>query len=90
MTDFTFQENNIVKNRKVHINEDDTVSLFVFGEEEVELSSEAEKNAGVVPYEKVAKHHYADLQLYSGKSSVSPRYRLIKRRMTTPPWLPSL
>ncbi|XP_069112007.1 kinesin-like protein KIF28 isoform X3 [Argopecten irradians] len=69
--DPSIEQNNVNNNKNVHKNDDDTVSLFVFGEEESELATEADKNAGVVPYHKVAKHHYADLPLHSGKSYLS-------------------
>lgn len=38
--------------------DDDTVSLFVFGEEENSLAAEAQKNNGIVPHERVANHHF--------------------------------
>ncbi|XP_076448715.1 kinesin-like protein KIF28 isoform X2 [Babylonia areolata] len=41
-----------------HTKEVDTVSLFVFGEEESTLAAEAEKHDGIVPREKVAHHHF--------------------------------
>ena len=40
----------------------DTVSLYVFGENENELALEAEKNNGVIAYSKVAQHHHPDLK----------------------------
>lgn len=36
----------------------DTVSLYVFGEEEKDLAVEAFKNNGLVDYDKVKKHHF--------------------------------
>lgn len=34
----------------------DLVSLYVFGEDEETLSSDAQKNGGIVKYDKVAKY----------------------------------
>lgn len=45
----------------------DTVSLFVFGEEESALAAEAEKHNGVVPHERVAHHHFPIETLVSQK-----------------------
>ncbi|KAK3761146.1 hypothetical protein RRG08_022550 [Elysia crispata] len=36
----------------------DTVSLFVFGEEEESLAKEAERTNGVIDYNKVKDHHF--------------------------------
>ncbi|GFS07871.1 kinesin-related protein 1 [Elysia marginata] len=36
----------------------DTVSLFVFGEEEESLAKEAERTNGVIDYDKVKEHHF--------------------------------
>lgn len=36
----------------------DTVSLFVFGEEEDSLAKEAAKSNGVIDYNKVKDHHF--------------------------------
>jgi hypothetical protein len=41
-------------------NDDDLVSLYIFGEDESVLAAEADINNGVVSYHKVAKHHYKD------------------------------
>lgn len=38
--------------------EGDTVSLFVFGEEESSLAAEAESNNGIIPRERVDNHHF--------------------------------
>ena len=38
--------------------DDDTISLFVFGEDEVELAAVAGDNDGFVSYDKVSKHHF--------------------------------
>lgn len=72
MNDFYLQENNNVK-QSSHVDNgdtehDDTISLYVFGEEEQELASVAERNQGIVPYSQASKHHYADLPM--GKSYV--------------------
>ncbi|KAK3085516.1 hypothetical protein FSP39_004469 [Pinctada imbricata] len=40
----------------------DTVSLYVFGENENELALEAEQNNGFISYSKVSKHHHPDLK----------------------------
>lgn len=53
--------------------DDDLISLYVFGEEEDHLTSEAERNGGVVQYEKVKHHHHKDLQLARLKSFVNVR-----------------
>lgn len=45
----------------------DTVSLFVFGEEEGSLAAEAEKHNGIVPRERVANHHFPIETLVSQK-----------------------
>ncbi|XP_063441877.1 kinesin-like protein KIF28 isoform X12 [Mytilus trossulus] len=47
-------------------NEDDLVSLYIFGEDEPVLAAEADKNNGVVSYHMVANHHYRDLPLSNG------------------------
>ncbi|XP_071172301.1 kinesin-like protein KIF28 isoform X6 [Mytilus edulis] len=47
-------------------NEDDLVSLYIFGEDEPVLAAEADKNNGVVSYHMVANHHYKDLPLSNG------------------------
>ncbi|CAL1526283.1 unnamed protein product, partial [Lymnaea stagnalis] len=36
----------------------DTVSLFVFGEEEEDLANEAAQSNGIIDYDKVKKHHF--------------------------------
>ncbi|XP_071088999.1 kinesin-like protein KIF28 isoform X1 [Haliotis cracherodii] len=38
--------------------DDDIISLYVFGEEESALAEEADQNAGLIEYNKVAKHHF--------------------------------
>ncbi|XP_041375232.1 LOW QUALITY PROTEIN: kinesin-like protein KIF28P [Gigantopelta aegis] len=38
--------------------DDDTISLFVFGEDESELAAAADENNGFVSYDKVSKHHF--------------------------------
>ncbi|KAL8592992.1 hypothetical protein ACOMHN_017922 [Nucella lapillus] len=45
----------------------DTVSLFVFGEEEGTLAAEAEEHNGIIPREKVAHHHFPIDTLLSHK-----------------------
>lgn len=52
------------------IDDDDTVSLFVFGEEESTLAAEAEQNNGIVPHERVANHHFPIETLISEKQNV--------------------
>ncbi|KAL5021850.1 hypothetical protein ScPMuIL_001005 [Solemya velum] len=47
----------------------DTVSLFVFGEEELELAAEADRNGGLVRYNRVAKHHCPDIGHWKQHSS---------------------
>lgn len=48
--------------KNVHNHDDgDTVSLFVFGEDEQDLANEAERNDGVVPYQKIRKHHFSEI-----------------------------
>ena len=47
-------------------NDDDLVSLYIFGEDESVLAAEADINNGVVSYHKVAKHHYQDIPLSNG------------------------
>ena len=47
-------------------NDDDLVSLYIFGEDESVLAAEADINNGVVSYHKVAKHHYKDIPLSNG------------------------
>ena len=42
--------------------EDDTVSLFVFGEEESALAKEAEHTNGVIEYDKVKQHHFPNVK----------------------------
>eukprot|EP00105_Crassostrea_gigas_P042656 XP_019926804.1 PREDICTED: kinesin-like protein KIF28P isoform X11 [Crassostrea gigas] len=51
-----------------HAGDGDTISLFVFDENEHELAQEASQNNGVVDYHKVAHHHYPDLQLSKAKT----------------------
>ncbi|XP_048735911.1 kinesin-like protein KIF28 isoform X5 [Ostrea edulis] len=51
-----------------HIGDGDTISLFVFDENEHELAQEASLNDGIVDYHKVAKHHYPDLQQTKAKT----------------------
>ncbi|XP_078336840.1 kinesin-like protein KIF28 isoform X5 [Crassostrea virginica] len=51
-----------------HVGDGDTISLFVFDENEHELAQEASQNNGVVDYHKVAKHHYPDLQTSKAKT----------------------
>ncbi|XP_062573408.1 kinesin-like protein KIF28 isoform X5 [Saccostrea cucullata] len=51
-----------------HVGDGDTISLFVFDENEHELAQEASLNNGVVDYHKVSKHHYPDLQLTKAKT----------------------
>lgn len=58
-----------------HAGDGDTISLFVFDENEHELAQEASQNNGVVDYHKVAHHHYPDLQLSKAKTDV--RYHVI-------------
>lgn len=53
-----------------HIGDGDTISLFVFDENEHELAQEASLNDGIVDYHKVAKHHYPDLQQTKAKTDV--------------------
>lgn len=53
-----------------HVGDGDTISLFVFDENEHELAQEASQNNGVVDYHKVAKHHYPDLQTSKAKTDV--------------------
>jgi hypothetical protein len=48
--------------------EEDLISLYVFGEDEGELHTEAEQNGGVVQYEKVKHHHHKDIQLVRSHS----------------------
>ncbi|VDI33208.1 Hypothetical predicted protein, partial [Mytilus galloprovincialis] len=52
-------------------NEDDLVSLYIFGEDEPVLAAEADKNNGVVSYHMVANHHYKDLPLSNGHQNQS-------------------
>ena len=49
----------------------DTVSLFVFGEEESSLAAEAERHNGVVPHERVANHHFPIEALVSQKQEAA-------------------
>ncbi|XP_076469926.1 kinesin-like protein KIF28 isoform X2 [Babylonia areolata] len=49
------------------VNDGDTVSLFVFGEEESSLAAEAERHNGIVPPERVANHHFPIETLVSRK-----------------------
>ncbi|XP_052061980.1 kinesin-like protein KIF28 isoform X12 [Mytilus californianus] len=53
-------------------NEDDLVSLYIFGEDEPVLAAEADKNNGVVSYHMVANHHYKDLPLSNGHQNHQP------------------
>ncbi|XP_060596414.1 kinesin-like protein KIF28 [Ruditapes philippinarum] len=56
------------KNRRMSRVEEDLISLYVFGEDEGELHTEAEQNGGVVQYEKVKHHHHKDIQLVRSHS----------------------
>ena len=48
--------------------DDDLISLYVFGEDEDDLTDEAERNGGVVQYARVRHHHHADIPLTRAKS----------------------
>jgi len=50
------------------------ISLYVFGEEEEDLTTEAENNGGVVTYDKVKHHHYKDMHLSRSKSFENVSY----------------
>eukprot|EP00105_Crassostrea_gigas_P042657 XP_019926805.1 PREDICTED: kinesin-like protein KIF28P isoform X12 [Crassostrea gigas] len=56
-----------------HAGDGDTISLFVFDENEHELAQEASQNNGVVDYHKVAHHHYPDLQLSKAKTDANKK-----------------
>ncbi|XP_059148912.1 kinesin-like protein KIF28 isoform X2 [Physella acuta] len=45
-------------NGTTHHDDEDTVSLFVFGEEEEDLANEAAKSNGIIDYHKVKDHHF--------------------------------
>lgn len=58
------QENGKTKHSKKNGEiEDDLISLFVFGEDEDDLLSEADQNGGVIHYDKVKHHHHKDMPL---------------------------
>ncbi|XP_052816368.1 kinesin-like protein KIF28 isoform X3 [Mya arenaria] len=59
------------KHSKKSQTDDDLISLFVFGEEEDDLHNEAERNGGVVHYERVKHHHHKDLPLARSQSFVN-------------------
>nr|XP_019926805.2 kinesin-like protein KIF28P isoform X13 [Crassostrea gigas] len=56
-----------------HAGDGDTISLFIFDENEHELAQEASQNNGVVDYHKVAHHHYPDLQLSKAKTDANKK-----------------
>ncbi|KAL4235255.1 hypothetical protein ACF0H5_006893 [Mactra antiquata] len=43
--------------------DDDLISLFVFGEDEDDLQTEADRNDGIVQYDRVKHHHHKDITL---------------------------
>ena len=47
----------IAEGRSVQQQDDDTISVYVFGEDEAELENEARKNGGFLNYEHLASHY---------------------------------